>query len=227
MPPRSPLDYDISVTADKRRRARLRGMSGAVEGSTKACEWPGCETRGTYRAPASPERLQDFRWFCLDHVRLYNRSWNFFSDYTEDEMDAQIRADQTWERPTWSFRDGPKDNPHTTAHVEGRAWARWGFSDPMEVLGDNATQNPGPRSGGDDPMRKRRFRRLMREEQSAMDALGLPHDVESRAHVRARYRELVKDLHPDMNGGGRADEDRLGRVIKAWDILKNSRSFKD
>jgi hypothetical protein len=30
---RSPFDFDISVTADKKRRARARGFSGAVETS--------------------------------------------------------------------------------------------------------------------------------------------------------------------------------------------------
>ena len=52
MPPRSPLDFDISVTADKARRARQRGMSGAVGSSGKSCEWPGCEETGAYRALA-------------------------------------------------------------------------------------------------------------------------------------------------------------------------------
>ena len=221
MPQRSPLDYDISVAADKRRRARLRGMSGAVESSTRACEWPGCEGRGTYRAPSSPERLNDFRWFCLDHVREYNRAWNYFDGWSEDELDAQARADRTWERPTWSLRDSTRPR-QGWPHGEGRAWARWGFSDPLEVLGEAATRNPG-----EQPEAVRRFRRLTRDEQRAMDTLGLGHDVEARSEVRARYRELVKDLHPDMNNGARADEARLGRVIRAWDILKRSRNFRD
>lgn len=222
MPQRSPLDYDISVAADKRRRARLRGMTGAVESSTRCCEWPGCEGRGVYRAPSSPERLNDFRWFCLDHVREYNRAWNYFDGWSEDDLDAQARADRTWERPTWTLREGMRRRPQSWPHAEGRAWARWGFSDPLDVLGEAATRNPGePRE------QARRFRRLTRDEQRAMDTLGLPHEVEARSEVRARYRELVKDLHPDMNNGARTDEARLARVIRAWDILKQSRSFRD
>ena len=30
-----------------------------------------------------------------------------------------------------------------------------------------------------------------------------------------------------MNGGERADEDRLQEVVWAWDQIKDSRSFKD
>lgn len=223
MPSRSPLDYDISVTADKRRRARARGMSGAVETSTRTCEWPGCEERGIYRAPVSPERLHEFHWYCLDHVREYNKAWNYFAGWTEDELEAQTRADRTWERPTWALKDGTKQRAQQWPHAEGQAWARWGFSDPLDVLGEAATQNPSDAA----PAAPRRFRRLTRDEERAMDTLGMPHEVESLAEVRARYRELVKDLHPDMNGGARTDESRLARVIRAWDILKRSRSFRD
>jgi hypothetical protein len=35
MPRRPPFDFDISVTADKKRRARARGHSGAVERSAR------------------------------------------------------------------------------------------------------------------------------------------------------------------------------------------------
>ncbi len=198
-------------------------MSGAVETSTRTCDWPGCEAHGKYRAPVSPEQLNEYKWFCIDHVRAYNKAWNFFEGWSEDELEAQSRADRTWERPTWDLKDGPKIGPQQWPHTEGQAWARWGFSDPLDVLGDSATQNPGRT----DEAPKRRFRRLTREEQRAMDTLGMPHETESLGEVRARYRELVKDLHPDMNGGARGDEARLAHVIRAWDILKKSRSFKE
>ena len=222
MPPRPPLDYDISVTADKARRARARGMSGAVGSSGKPCEWPGCRQTGAYRAPSSPDQLHEFRWFCLDHVREYNRAWNFFSGWSEEEIDEQVRAERTWERPTWAIKGGMFKPGTQSPHAEGKAWARFGFSDPLEILGDSATLNPGAQAE-----RRQRFRRLTRDEARAMDTLGLDHAVEDRAEVRTRYRELVKDLHPDMNGGNRTDEARLARVIRAWDILKNSRGFRD
>jgi len=220
---RSHLDYDVSAAADKRRRQRPRGMSGAVETSARQCDWPDCRHSGAYRAPHSPARLDEFRWFCLDHVRQYNAGWNFFADWSEDDLDAQFRADRVWERPTWSLGKGPLGPRGMHPHVQGNAWARWGFRDPLEVLGQNATLNPGHAS--DDGPRRRR--RMTREEQQAMNALGLPHQVEGRAEVRARYRELVKDLHPDMNGGDNPDPERLSRVLKAWQILRKSRNFTD
>ena len=221
MPPREIFDYDISVTADKARRARKRGMTGAVDGTARGCEWPGCEEKAAYRAPTSPDRVHEFKWFCLDHVREYNKSWNFFSGWTEEDLEAQMVADRTWERPTWNLKDGRR-RPGQSPHANGNAWSRWGFADALDVLGENATLNPGAKDE-----RRRRFKLLTKEEQRAMDTLGLPHEVENRAEVRQRYRELVKDLHPDMNGGNRGDEARLGRVIRAWEILKRSRGFRD
>ncbi|MEM6973758.1 MAG: J domain-containing protein [Pseudomonadota bacterium] len=220
---RSPLDFDISVTADKRRRARQRGMTGKVESAERRCQWPGCTAPAFYRAPESPESLHRFRWFCLDHVREYNKSWNFFENAGEAAVEAQAEADRVWDRPTWRMDKGPKAGRVPNPHSDGDAWARWGFADPFTVLGDNATLNPGRAPGDDRPRR----RRLQREEQMALDTLGLPHQVEARKDVRARYTELVKQLHPDMNGGAAVDAKRLERVLKAWTILKRSRNFSD
>ena len=75
---RTPLEFDISVSADKKKRARARGMSGAVETSSRKCDQAGCEKPGKYRAPKSVDNPDEFHWFCLDHVRAFNQKWNFF-----------------------------------------------------------------------------------------------------------------------------------------------------
>ncbi|MEM7177528.1 MAG: J domain-containing protein [Pseudomonadota bacterium] len=220
MAPRSPLEYDVSVAADKRRRQRVRGMSGSLATHERCCEWPDCNKKAEYRAPVSPDQINTYRWYCLEHVRMYNQSWNFFADWDPDEIDAQRRADQTWERPTWKLGKAPHDPANGQPHAEGKAWARWGFTDPMELLGDSATINATQADGRPKP-------RLTREEARAMDVLNVDHEVTMRAKVRARYRELIRDLHPDMNGGESVDPERLSRVLRAWDILKKSRNLSD
>ena len=43
MADRSPFDFDMRVSADKKRRGRgKRGMSGAFETSQRVCDKPGC-----------------------------------------------------------------------------------------------------------------------------------------------------------------------------------------
>ena len=132
-----PFGFDMSVSNDKKKRTRgKRGMSGAFETSTRVCEHEGCEESGKYRAPKSPDSLEEYFWFCKDHVRAYNLKWNFFNG-SEEELAAQIDKDRVWERETKPF--GSKD--------EARAWSRLGIDDPHQVLGENATRNPG-KSGG-------------------------------------------------------------------------------
>lgn len=205
-----PFGFDMSVSSDKKKRTRgRRGMSGAFETSTRVCEHPGCEETGKYRAPRSPDHLDEFLWFCKDHVREYNLKWNFFDGNTEDEMNAQLDKDKVWERET---------KPFGKPTEEQRAWARLGVDDPHQVLGDNATRNPGKNAG------QGNSRRLPPTERKALDILEAK-DNWTKAEIRKQYKSLVKDLHPDMNGGNRADEDRLQEVVWAWDQIKDSRSF--
>ena len=211
----SPFDFDISVAADKRRRTRARGMSGAVESSGRGCDKPGCGKPGKFRAPRSPERLDDYWWFCLDHVREYNQRWNFFEGCSDEDLERQFAADRVWERPT-----RPLHETLGSPHAEGRAWARFGLNDPMDVLGEKATLNPGERA------EPRPDRRLPPTERRALDILDA-RDLRTKAEIRKQYKALVKDLHPDMNGGRRDDEARLAEVVWAWEQIKASRIMPD
>ncbi|MEM6743124.1 MAG: J domain-containing protein [Pseudomonadota bacterium] len=204
---------------------RRRGMSGAFETRHRICEAPGCNRRAEYRAPRSPDELDSFRWFCLEHVREFNRAWNYFENWSDEAVEAQFDADRVWDRPTWGFGKGD-GKARANGHAEGRAWRRFGFDDPFQVLGENATQNPGKGGKSEAPGREPPRRRLPPQERRALSLLGLPEDSD-RAAVRERYRALVKDLHPDMNGGRREDEARLREVLWAWDQIKGSRRFKD
>ena len=73
-------------------------MSGESETSRRLCDHEGCENAGKFRAPKAPDVLDDFLWFCKDHVREYNQKWNFFQNQTEAELNAQMSKDKVWER---------------------------------------------------------------------------------------------------------------------------------
>ncbi|MFP4043301.1 MAG: J domain-containing protein [Rhodosalinus sp.] len=207
MPKPDPFGFDISVSAAKKKNPRgRRAMSGASETSTRVCDHEGCEEAGLYRAPKAPDVLDDFYWFCKQHVREYNTKWNFFEGTTEAELNAQMSNDKVWDRKTRDFRD-----------PEARAWSRLGIEDPHQVLGDNATRNPGRRSGNG--------RRLPPTERKALEILD-GRDDWSKAEIRKSYKALIKVLHPDMNGGDRSQEEQLQQVMWAWEQLKDSRHFK-
>lgn len=204
-----PFGFDMRVSSAKKKNPRgKRGMSGAFETSTRQCEHPGCTEHGKYRAPRSPDHLDEYLWFCRDHVREYNTRWNFFNGQTEDEFNDRIDQDKVWGRDTKPF-----------SSAEQRAWARLGVDDPHQVLGDNATRNPGRSAEG-----AASTKRLPPTERRALEILEAK-DHWSKTEVRKAYKALIKVLHPDMNGGDRSQEEQLAEVVWAWDQIKDSRNF--
>jgi len=190
-------------------------MSGAVETSSRECEKAGCHKSGQFRAPLSPDNLDEFVWFCHEHIREYNRSWNFFENHSEAEFEDQVEADKVWGRDTKPFGD-PARNKGGAHNPESQAFKRFGFDDPYEVLGQNGTLNPS--SGGT-------RRRLPPTERKAIEILGAEETM-TKTELRKVYKSLVKVLHPDLNGGRRDDEERLAEVVWAWEQVKASRSFR-
>ena len=141
-------------------------------------------------------------------MREYNLKWNFCENATEAEIEARQDADKVGDRPTKPFKRS----------VEEAAWARLGIDDAHQVLGGNATQNPGKNGGAK--------RRLPPTERRAMDILEAKDDW-SKPQIRKAYKALIKVLHPDMNGGDRSQEEQLAEVVWAWDQIKDSRNFRD
>ncbi|MBD3786608.1 MAG: DnaJ domain-containing protein [Sphingomonadales bacterium] len=202
-----PFGFNISAAADKKRRQKgKRGMSGAFETSTRMCDHKGCNEPGQYRAPKSPKVLDDYYWFCKDHVREYNLNWNYFQGQSEEEFQAFLDNATVWERPTKPFGKTKEE----------MGWQRHGIADPMELLGSNATQNPGRAVSG---------RKLPPTERRALEILECQ-DTMSKADIRKAYKALIKVLHPDVNGGDRSQEEMLQEVVWAWDQIKDSRNFK-
>jgi hypothetical protein len=210
MSSRPPFDFNLSAAADKKRKKTgRRGMSGAFETADKPCDYPGCKEKAAFRAPKSPDLLDEFFWFCKDHIREYNLKWNFFQGTSDEEFQKFLDKDRVWERETKPFsRIG-----------DGNAWARLGVNDPMALLGEKATQNPGR-------VQSTATRKLPATERKAIEILDA-RDTMSKTEIRKVYKGLIKVLHPDMNGGDRSHEEQLQEVVWAWDQLKDSRYFRD
>ncbi|MGH6720348.1 MAG: J domain-containing protein [Alphaproteobacteria bacterium] len=159
-----------------------------------SCAWPDCGKAGLYRAPRDRDNLRDYVMFCLDHVRDYNARWNFFAGMSPAEIEHFRHADLTGHRPTW-----PLGQRHAPFPVR---------LDPDDSLGPFGTAVPRP-----DPKPA-----LDPEERRALGVLGLDVPVALEA-LKARFKQLVKRLHPDANAGDRRSEDRLRLVIQAYRLL--------
>ncbi|MTJ81204.1 MAG: J domain-containing protein [Telmatospirillum sp.] len=170
-------------------------------GGGRPCDHPGCDRSGDYRAPKSPQTLQDYYWFCLDHVREYNASWDYYAGLKPDEIERILRMDTTWQRPTWPlgtlsggrFRFDPEK-----------------VRDPFDVFGPEMHRPQHPPEAAQ-PVAEQTAMRVMN--------LSLPLTLEK---LKARYKELCKLHHPDANGGDKAAEERFKQIGQAYKTLRES-----
>jgi hypothetical protein len=197
----SPLFDSIRVKPDRDRRVRT---------DCPACEWTGCAAPATHRAPKGRTRENEYWQFCLDHVREYNHSYNYFAGMNDDDVAKYQKDAMIGHRPTWKMgMNGGK--PNSRSHS---ARFRPGFSaeDPMGLFrefGGNAERSEG------EPRR----RVVHNAERKALEALGLEAEATAQ-EIKARFKMLVKRHHPDANGGDRSTEDRLREIIQAYNYLK-------
>lgn len=197
--------------SDETAKPKAR-FHGRVAGSNRPCSHPGCDEAGEFRAPplegpGNGEGPPQFRWFCLDHVRAFNAGYNYFEGMTAEEIHHAQRPMAGWERETRAFaRAGGGD--------QGPRWAD--FNDPLDAIGARFRRTVAPERKDGKP--------LSGEDRRSLDVLGLPADAD-RSALRRRYSELVRQYHPDRNGGDRSHEGRLQKVIAAYQQLRQAPAF--
>ena len=195
----SPLFNRIRVKPEVDRRPR---------GGTPVCEWPGCVLGGSHRAPKGRTREREYWRFCLDHVREYNASYNYFSGMSDEAVARYQKDAVTGHRPTWKMgMNGGSDR------LQGAETP----IDPFEVMREFGA---GAHARSDQPAPETRT--IRNAERKAFDTLGLETDAPA-LEIKARFKELVKRHHPDANGGDRSLEDRLVEVIQAYNYLKSAK----
>jgi hypothetical protein len=182
------------------------------EADTQACEHPGCKAGGLYRAPKGRGQEGRYWQFCLDHVRAYNSTYNYFAGMTDDAVAAYQKDAVVGHRPTWAMGVNPSGKPGgEAAEAPTRDWE---YLDPLGVLkGENFKQ---ARKKADPEPKRPRYSGPVRR---ALDVLGLDETADGPT-IKGQYKALVKRFHPDANGGDRSFEERLRDIIKAHDTLK-------
>ena len=186
-------------------KAQARAREEAI-----MCEWAGCQNKGPHRAPKGRENSREYWHFCLDHVREYNQSYNFFQGMNPDDVARYQKDALTGHRPTW------KMGANSGAKGQGSEGAFDAASDPFQMfaeLNGRGRWRPGAQQA------KAETRKVMNAERKALQVMGLAAGA-TLVEVKMKYKALVKQHHPDANGGDRSTEDRLIEIIKAYNYLK-------
>lgn len=196
-----------------RIRTRRKKAPDAEAGGP-VCQWDGCTEKGVHRAPVGRHAEGEFFFFCFEHVKEYNKGYNYFSGLSDNEVARYQKEAVTGHRPTWTMgvNGAARTSPlHSTAR-SGSAGAQARIKDPFGFVQQRraGANRAGPAT-----------RKLKTLEAKAFDTLGLT-AAATGEDIKRRYKELVKKHHPDTNGGDRASEERFRAVVQAYQLLKQA-----
>ena len=125
----------------------------------------------------------------------------------EDIQEWQVGA-RHGHRPTWDVRKNTGER--AKAQRKRRAGHTAATAEGYNIFGD-----------GKEDQTEAPIRRLSKLQQKALNDLGLD-DTATKADVRKRYTQLVKQLHPDANQGKRNTQESFQRVVTAMKVLKTT-----
>ena len=163
-----------------------------------------CKNEGTFRAPKSRVLLNQYYFFCLEHIKEYNKSWDFYKGLSVNEIEKSMRQDTIWNRPSWPL----KGNPYKVVEQINNY-----FGDEMTNMFSEDENNRYFRN-------KLLDQSLTSEENEALSTLNLklPLTLEK---IKKNYKKLVKIFHPDVNGNNKKAEDKFKEINKSYKVLLN------
>jgi hypothetical protein len=181
-----------------------------AESEAPPCQWKGCGKPAPYRAPMGRGRDGEYFCFCIDHVRQYNASYNYFDGMSDNEVRDFQKDAVTGHRPTWkvganAWAHGTRDGREEGAGKAGAGGANF-FAWRAQKAQEQTTE---------------RGRKLRPIEKKSLEALHLDGRA-TREDIKAKFKELVKMHHPDANGGDKQSEDKLREIIQAYNYLKQA-----
>jgi hypothetical protein len=138
------------------------------ENNPRSCYNPDCKELGIYPAPKSKENLREYLYFCINCIREFNKSWNYFEGLNEQELEIEIRKSTTWNRPSWKF--GTKN-------------LNYDFEKAFRQFNDQKKLNEN--------------KNVSKKIKDAFNLLDLDLNS-TPDEIKRRYKNLAKKWHPDV-----------------------------
>jgi hypothetical protein len=162
------------------------------------CEWDNCKENGEFKAPQERDNSKSYKWLCQDHIKLFNKNWNYFDGMSQGEIENFLKSDITWHRPTQQF--GSSDNFFSIL------WNN-ALSDKFNFFNDKKNVN------------NFYTKKLSEKDKDAFKIMELELNTDWSI-IQKKFKTLVKKFHPDKNAGSKKFEDRLKKITLAYSHLK-------
>ena len=162
------------------------------------CEWENCKEIGKFKAPQERDNSKNYKWLCKEHIKLFNKNWNYFEGMSQDEIEDFLKSDLTWHRPTQKFASS--DN----------------F---FNILWNNALSDKFNFFKQEKMANGFAVRKLSEKDKDAFRIMELELNADWSI-VQKKFKTLVKKFHPDRNAGNKRFEDKLKKITLAYSHLK-------
>ena len=162
------------------------------------CEWENCRESGKFKAPQEKDNSKNYKWLCKEHIKLFNKNWNYFEGMSQNEIEDFLKSDLTWHRPTQKFASS--DN----------------F---FNILWNNALSDKFNFFKQEKMANEFTVRKLSEKDKDAFRILELELNADWSL-IQKKFKTLVKKFHPDRNAGNKRFEDKLKKITLAYSHLK-------
>jgi len=162
------------------------------------CEWENCKESGKFKAPQEKDNSKNYKWLCKEHIKLFNKNWNYFEGMSQVEIEDFLKSDLTWHRPTQKFASS--DN----------------F---FNILWNNALSDKFNFFKQEKMTNDFTVRKLSEKDKDAFRIMELELNADWSI-VQKKFKTLVKKFHPDRNSGNKRFEDKLKKITLAYSHLK-------
>ena len=161
------------------------------------CDWDNCNKMGSYKAPVEKDNSKKFKLLCLEHIKIFNKKWNYFANMSDEEIEYFIKSDLTWHKPTKSF--------NSSENFFNILWNN-ALEDKLNIFKSSDFKN----------FKKTK---LTDTDRDALDIMSLKHEAKWE-EIQKKFKSLVKKYHPDKNLGSKKFEDKLKKITLAYSQLK-------